>query len=164
MHMAPWKLLGGWARRSVELAKKLRRPPSDHSGSAVIVIEAAPGEVIDKITILEIKSERISDPDKLSNVRRELDALRAVRNRSIAPSETLTALAAELRRANEVIWDVEDEIRRCERASDFGPRFVKLARAVYKKNDERAAIKRKINDLLRSRIIEEKSYDGNPGE
>jgi len=164
MHMALWKLLGGWARRSVELAKKLRRPPSDRSGSVAIVIEAAPGEVIDKITILEIKSERISDPDKLSNVRRELDALRAVCDRSISPSATLTALAAELRGVNEVVWDVEDEIRRCERASEFGPRFVELARSVYKKNDERAAIKRRINELLRSRIIEEKSYVSNPGE
>ena len=122
------------------------------------MIEAAPGEVIDKITILEIKAERITEPEKLKNVGRELDALRRARDRSIAPSETLSAHAALLRSVNEAIWNVEDEIRLCELKSDFGPRFIELARSVYKNNDRRAALKRKINEHLRSRIVEEKSY------
>jgi hypothetical protein len=164
MQMAPWKMLRRWTRGMVDLAKNLLPAPSDHSGSAAIVIEAAPGEVVDKITILDIKLERISDPEKLTNVRRELDALRAVYDRSISRSETLTALAAELRRVNEVIWNVEDELRQCERTSEFGPRFVELARSVYKNNDRRAAIKRSINELLRSRIIEEKSYECDVGK
>ncbi len=123
-----------------------------------VLIETSPGDLIDKITILEIKSERIGDPDKLRNVRVELEALAAVRDREILPSEKLASLTAELRAVNEAIWDVEEELRRCEQAGDFGPGFVELARSVYKNNDRRAALKRAINDLLGSSIIEEKSY------
>jgi hypothetical protein len=129
-----------------------------------VVIEASPGEVIDKITILEIKAERISEPDKLLNVRRELEALRLAFEQSISRSEVLQALSAELRSVNEAIWDVEDAIRICERDGDFGPRFVELARSVYKNNDRRAALKRKINEQLGSRIVEEKSYQAGGGQ
>jgi hypothetical protein len=123
-----------------------------------VLIETSPGELIDKITILEIKSERIGDPDKLRNVRVELEALLAARDREIVASEKLATLTAELRAVNEAIWDVEEELRRCEQAGDFGPGFVELARSVYKNNDRRAALKRAINEELGSRIIEEKSY------
>jgi Family of unknown function (DUF6165) len=123
-----------------------------------VLIETSPGDLIDKITILEIKSERIGDPDKLRNVRVELEALRAARDREILPSEKLATLTAELRTVNEAIWDVEEELRRCEQAGDFGPGFVELARSVYKNNDRRAALKRAINEELGSRIFEEKSY------
>jgi hypothetical protein len=123
-----------------------------------VVIETAPGELIDKTTILEIKAERIRDEEKLRNVGKELEALVKARERTILPSDTLVALTAELRSVNETLWDIEDDIRVCEREGDFGPKFVELTRSVYKSNDHRAALKRKINELLGSVIVEEKSY------
>ncbi len=86
--------------------------------------------------------------------------LTEARERSIFEREELGALTAELRGVNEALWDIEDQIRVCERDGDFGPKFVDLARSVYKNNDQRAAVKRKINELLGSRIVEEKSYAG----
>jgi hypothetical protein len=123
-----------------------------------ILVEVSIGELIDKITILEIKNERITDPAKLRNVRTELEALTATRGREIIASEALDRLTAELKAVNERLWDVEEEIRGCERAQDFGPRFIALARSVYHQNDRRAALKRQINELLGSRLVEEKSY------
>ena len=123
---------------------------------ASVTIEIAPGELIDKITILEIKSERIADPAKLANVRVELETLTA-RRTALPTSDELDGLGAELKVVNERLWVIEDEIRDCERASDFGPRFVELARAVYRTNDIRADLKRQINTLLGSRLVEEKS-------
>ena len=102
----------------------------------------------------------MGDAEKVRNVRTELDVLRSARDRTIRPSEELTSLAVELRDVNERLWNIEDEIRSCERAADFGPKFVDLARSVYRNNDHRAAIKRQINVLLGSKIIEEKSYTG----
>lgn len=116
------------------------------------------GEVIDKISILEIKSERLTDARQIANVRKELDLLRGVREREFPNHKPLAALARRLRAVNETLWAVEDEIRECERAKDFGPAFIKLARNVYHANDERAVLKRKINDLLGSDLVEEKSY------
>jgi post-segregation antitoxin (ccd killing protein) len=127
--------------------------------TAAIRIEVGPGELIDKLTILEIKQARIGDPAKRANVTTELDSLRRTRDQSIAPSPALDALAAELKRINQALWDIEDDIRACERAQDFGPRFIALARAVYHQNDQRAATKRRINELLSSTIVEEKSYE-----
>lgn len=132
-------------------------PPHPSSG-APILVEIAPGELIDKLTILEIKSQRIADPDKLRNVHRELVALDEVLTRSIATSTELTRLTDGLRTVNASLWNVEDELRDCERRREFGPRFVELARSVYRNNDERAALKRRINDLLGARFVEEKSY------
>ena len=123
-----------------------------------VTVSIAPGELIDKITILEIKAERIADAAKLPNVMLELETLQAARDRTILPTDALHSLTADLRSANEASWVIEDQIRDCERASDFGPKFVELARSVYIKNDQRAALKRKINVLLGSTIIEEKSY------
>jgi hypothetical protein len=123
-----------------------------------IKVEIAPGEVVDKLTILEIKLERIADPDKLRNVRVEYDLLRQVSNAEIAPSERLTALTAQLKEINGRLWSIEDDIRDLERAKSFGTEFVALARSVYRTNDERAATKRLINELLNSAILEEKSY------
>ncbi len=116
------------------------------------------GEIIDKITILEIKAERLSDAAKLANVTKELDELAAVREREFPAHAALAALSAELKAVNEKLWVIEDDIRDCERAKDFGPKFVELARAVYFTNDVRAAVKRKVNDLLGSALVEEKSY------
>lgn len=123
-----------------------------------ITVEIAPGELIDKITILEIKMDRIEDRDKLRNVQIELNTLSACRDRNVEESIELDRLTANLRRVNEALWVIEDDIRDCERAQDFGDRFIELARSVYKTNDQRAAFKREINVLLGSRLIEEKSY------
>ena len=126
--------------------------------SGTVSIEIAPGELIDKITILEIKAERISDQAKLANVRLELDTLAASRDAAISASDDLRRLTADLKAVNEELWVIEDDIRECERSGDFGRKFVELARAVYKTNDRRAALKRDINNLLGSRLVEEKSY------
>jgi len=123
-----------------------------------ILVEIAPGELLDKITILEIKMARITQPDKLKNVQIEHSTLDAARSKVITRSENLDRLTADLRSVNEALWDIEDEIRQCERAGNFGPRFIELARSVYHQNDRRAALKRHINDLLGSKIIEEKEY------
>lgn len=123
-----------------------------------VLVPVSWGEVIDKITILEIKAERLSDAGKLANVTRELDELVSVREREFPNHADLAKLAAELKAINEKLWVVEDDLRDLERAKDFGPRFVELARAVYYTNDERAAVKRKVNDLLGSTLVEEKSY------
>lgn len=123
-----------------------------------VLVPVSWGEVIDKITILEIKAERIADAAKLANITNELDELVAVREREFPAHVQLAVLAAELKAINEKLWVVEDDIRDCERAKDFGAKFVELARAVYYTNDERAAVKRKINDLLGSALVEEKSY------
>jgi hypothetical protein len=123
----------------------------------MILIPVSPGELVDKITILRVKAERI-DPAKLPNVRRELEALEAVAREQLPDSPELAALSAELQAVNAALWDVEDGKRDGERRQDFGPAFVELARRVYRENDHRAAIKRRINDLLGSEIVEEKSY------
>ena len=126
--------------------------------SETITVEIAPGELIDKITILEIKQERMDDVDKLANVRTEWETLTASRDAAIEKSPELDNLTAGLKAINEKLWVVEDDIRDCERNGDFGPEFVELARAVYFSNDKRAALKRQINVLLGSRLVEEKSY------
>ena len=123
-----------------------------------ILIEIAPGELIDKLTILEIKKANITDPAKLRNVQHEYDVLFRVLTEQVPPSADLTGLTAQLKAINEELWKIEDDIRDCERARDYGQRFIELARAVYHTNDRRAAVKRRINELLDSAIIEEKSY------
>ena len=115
------------------------------------------GELLDKITILEIKSERIGDPTKLRNIQHELATLRAIQDRHPLPA-AVNALVDALRAVNEAIWNIEDDIRDQERKKDFGPRFIELARAVYRTNDERARLKREINLALNSDLVEEKSY------
>ncbi|MGH6662334.1 MAG: DUF6165 family protein [Rhodospirillales bacterium] len=121
-------------------------------------VEISPGELIDKITILEIKREHMTDAAKLENIEREWTMLTAARDGAVKPSTELDRLAAELKRVNERLWEIEDDIRDCERRKDFGKRFVELARGVYKNNDRRSEIKRAINQLLGSRLTEEKSY------
>ncbi|MEQ8283676.1 MAG: DUF6165 family protein [Parvibaculum sp.] len=123
-----------------------------------VLIEVGPGELIDKITILRIKSERMSDAAKLANVRHELDVLERARAENLADSAELRRLEAALKEVNEALWVIEDDIRQCEADKDFGTKFIELARAVYKQNDKRAALKKEINLLTGSSIVEEKSY------
>lgn len=123
-----------------------------------IAVPVSPGELIDKITILEIKAERIGDAAKRHNVVIELTALRTVRDSVLPASAALDDLTQRLHSVNELLWVIEDEIRSCERLGDFGSVFIELARSVYRTNDQRAAIKQRINILLGSELIEEKSY------
>jgi hypothetical protein len=123
-----------------------------------IRVDISPGELIDKMTILELKLERISDAAKLANVRLEYDVLMDVYAREVAESVALRGLTERLKQINAALWDIEDNIREHERAKNFDAEFVTLARSVYRTNDERSAVKRAINELLASKIIEEKSY------
>ncbi len=116
------------------------------------------GELIDKITILEIKSERIGDAAKLANVRHELAVLEATWNGHEASAVDIAAERAQLKDVNAALWDIEDAIRRQEKAKAFDAAFIALARSVYVRNDERAAIKKAINLKLGSDLVEEKSY------
>lgn len=140
------------------MAKKPARASPNPRRFGPIRVEMSPGELLDKITILEIKRERITDAAQLRNIRAELDALEKARNGAVPPSEELARLTGELKSANERLWDVENEIRLCERRGDFGPRFIELARSVYRENDHRSRVKRQINELLGSPIVEEKCY------
>lgn len=121
-------------------------------------VEVSVGELVDKITILEIKQARIKDRAKLEDVSRELDVLNLAREAGVPKSETLKNLTTDLKTVNEALWEVEDELREHERRRDFGERFVELARSVYRLNDQRADLKRKINELVGSRLKEVKSY------
>jgi hypothetical protein len=149
---------GAWAGVFERIAAELGKLKPSHAGGVSVSVETSPGELIDRITILQIKSERLSDESKLKNVRTELASLQAVRQTELTEPPEVAELAAELKAVNEGLWQTEDELRLCEKAQDFGPRFVDLARSVYKQNDRRSEIKRAINERLGSRIIEEKSY------
>ena len=130
----------------------------DAQTAGAVLVPTAVGELIDKITILEIKAERIGDPAKQQNVLSELRLLAGVRDAQFARNNEIDRLARELKQVNESLWEIEDEIRECERRRDFGARFIELARAVYQRNDLRSQVKRKINEVSGSRIVEEKSY------
>jgi hypothetical protein len=116
------------------------------------------GELTDKITILEIKCARITDPDRLHNVEHEYRLLSDLWGSSVPDDQELSDLRAALQAINQTLWQVEDDLRDHERRGDFGPGFVDLARAVYRNNDRRAAIKREINQRFNSDLVEEKSY------
>lgn len=123
-----------------------------------LMIEVGAGELIDKITILKIKAVHMTDPGKLRNVKHELDVLSRARTENLNKSNELDRLEDALRMVNEALWVIEDDIRTCEAARDFGPKFIELARSVYIQNDKRASIKKSINELCGSSIVEEKSY------
>ncbi|HUO79530.1 MAG TPA: DUF6165 family protein [Steroidobacteraceae bacterium] len=123
-----------------------------------IHVPVSPGEVLDKITILRIKAARISDPVKVANVRRELELLERTWGDSPYAHHDVARDEAALQAVNERLWDIEDRIRDKERAQAFDAEFIALARSVYVENDERAAIKKRINLALGSAIVEEKSY------
>lgn len=123
-----------------------------------ILVPISPGELLDKITILRIKSERMSDVAKLRNVRHELALLERTWRDAVDPAVDLAAEERDLARVNASLWDIEDRIREKEREQRFDAGFIELARAVYVSNDERAAIKKRINQKLGSTLVEEKSY------
>ena len=124
----------------------------------MILVPVSPGELLDKITILRLKRERIADAAKLANVQVELDLLEAVEARELAGKADYAPLLVELQAVNALLWDIEDGKRDCERRQAFDARFVALARSVYLENDRRAEIKRRLNALFGSAINEEKSY------
>jgi len=123
-----------------------------------ILAPVSAGELIDKITILRVKAMRIGDPVKEANVQVELALLESTAARELRTSPELERLTVELTEINAALWDIEDGKRDCERRQDFGPTFIELARRVYIDNDRRAAVKRQINTLVGSEIVEEKSY------
>lgn len=132
--------------------------------TAEILVPVSFGELLDKISILQIKSERISDEAKLANIRTELSALEKTWMAHPAGVKDIARLRAELKTVNERLWDIEDDIRLQDKAQAFDARFVELARSVYLQNDERARIKKDINLALGSLYVEEKSYkDYAPG-
>ncbi len=124
----------------------------------IIQVPVSPGEVLDKITILEIKSERINDAAKLANVRRELALLLTCWRQTVVEDKTVVRIHCELKAINEALWEIEDDIRDKERAREFDQRFIELARSVYVTNDQRANAKKELNVYLGSEIVEEKSY------
>ena len=123
-----------------------------------LIVEISPGELIDKITILEIKMEKIKDELQLLNVRLELKSLLKAKNKYLGDLSNINVLIIELKEVNHNLWQIEDDLRHCERMKEFGPRFIELARSVYNKNDLRARLKRQINEALGSTLKEEKSY------
>jgi hypothetical protein len=135
--------------------------PADDSAQAdrgVTLVPISFGELIDKITILKIKAQRIHDPAKADNISNELQRLTGARDRLAIAGNDIERLEEELKRVNESLWEIEDQIRDCEREKNFGPRFVELARSIYRTNDRRAELKRKLNEQAGSSIVEEKSY------
>lgn len=123
-----------------------------------ILIPISPGELLDKITILEIKSERIESAEKKANVNKELGMLNKVWADAVTQDAEIISMRAELKSINENLWDIEDDIRDEERAKRFSEKFIELARSVYVTNDLRADVKKRINLHLNSDIVEEKSY------
>jgi tetratricopeptide (TPR) repeat protein len=141
----------------VEIARR-EAPAPDASLRSAFYVPTSPGELLDKFSILQIKSERLTNAEQIRNVRTEIRLLERLRDRILAGSQDLSEFAEQLKKVNEALWQVEEDLRSCERAKDFGPRFIELARSVYKHNDRRAALKRKINLSLRSPLTEEKDY------
>jgi len=123
-----------------------------------IHVPVSPGEVLDKITILEIKSERMSDPEKVANVRVELALLQETWGEAVSEDNVIRDLHAQLKEINEALWEIEDDIRDKERVKEFDERFIELARSVYFTNDRRSKVKKELNLHLGSEIVEEKSY------
>lgn len=150
--------LGDWEPVFQSMAAQLETLRSRTAQRDPVTVSISIGELVDKISILEIKAERIPVEEKLRSIRTELEALRKAFDRAVESSEWIVALQAELKRVNARLWDIEEEIRQCDREGDFGPRFVALAQSVYRQNDRRAVVKRQIDQRLGSPWVEVKSY------
>jgi tetratricopeptide (TPR) repeat protein len=149
---------GVWRDVFEAMARELGPLAERRAAPRMVSAPCSLGELIDKITILRIKADRIGEPEKLMNVRRELALLERLARDDGASGPPIDGLTDQLAGVNARLWAIEDAIRGCEREGDFGPRFVKLAQSVYRENDTRAAIKRAINTLAGSALVEEKSY------
>jgi hypothetical protein len=160
---------GDWKSVFARMAEALRRVRAgegdvllgDHAPfhfPRPLCVDVSAGELLDKLSILDIKAARISDAAKLQNVLREQLTLRGAIQERFGHLTQWQPLMADLRQVNEALWEIEDAIREHEARGDFGDSFIALARAVYHENDRRAALKRRLNDLLGSRLVEEKSY------
>lgn len=160
MRLFRQRQVGEWAPVFERMAGELERLVGKKSRNGLVRVEMAPGELFDKISILEIKSERITDAKKLCHVRDELTRLRRARDADLPGSAVLDRLTTEIKAVNDRLWQIEDDIRICEQSGDWGPRFIELARSVYRSNDERTALKREINDLLGAPFSEQKCYQG----
>ena len=158
MRLFRQKTRGDWAPVFEEIAAAVAERIKPQTQGQPIAIPAGVGELIDKITILEIKAAEIDDEDKLAHVRHELSLLRRLKAEGAFDRPALAALEKDLKLANAALWHIEDALRAHENRQDFGTAFVALARDVYKTNDRRADLKRQINTLFRSPIVEEKSY------
>ncbi len=160
MRLFRQRSMGDWEGVFADMAEALKTLIAEKTRGSTgpLVIPAAVGELVDKLTILEIKAERIPDLRKVTNVRRELALLSDLKRSRNLYGVHLDSLTAELKRTNCALWEIEEAIRQCERMGDFGPDFVALARSVYQENDKRSALKRDINDLFGSEIVEEKYY------
>jgi hypothetical protein len=146
MRLYRQEVRGQWEGMFARIASDLEKLPARRGRLPAVPV--TPGELLDKLTILQIKRERINDPVKLADVRAELAVVTEVAEQTWTRSEELERLTAELRSVNVALWDAEDALRVCERDGDFGPGFVELARSVYRNNDRRAALKQLINWLL----------------
>jgi hypothetical protein len=129
-----------------------------HMQDKAIRIEISPGELFDRISILEIKGERVQRPEQRDNVFAELTLLNAVQSEHISMTPELHALVSDLKDTNAALWQIEEDIREHERNGYFGASFITLARSVYIRNDQRALLKRRINEFLGSSLREEKDY------
>lgn len=152
------RTLGDWDELFGRVAGELAAVAGRRASGTAVPVDLSPGELLDKITILELKAARLTGPERLAHVRAELSALAAARAAHVPPVPGLDELIAELAAENTAIWEVEEVVRECERAGAFGVEFTTAARGVYRHNDRRAAVKRRINALLGSRFVEEKSY------
>ncbi len=165
MRLFRQKAFADWSGVFLEVAAALQ---AERTGRVRVMLERtaeqgywipiSPGELLDKITILEIKFTRLGSEEQRVNVQRELELLDAVRRQRIPASPALEQLAVSLRRVNEQLWEVEDDLRLAEQAQCFDSAFIELARSVYRINDERSVLKRRVNELLQSALVEEKSY------
>jgi len=126
--------------------------------STRVLSEVSPGELLDKISILEIKLEKVKDKDRQKRIKNEYDILKKVQNSSIEMSDKIKDLYRSVSNVNIKLWDIEDKIRICEQNKDFGKNFIELARGVYFNNDNRAKLKNEINEILKSNIREIKQF------
>ena len=126
--------------------------------STRVLSEISPGELLDKISILEIKLEKVKDKDRQKRIKIEYDILKKVQNSSIEMSDKIKDLYRSVSNVNIKLWDIEDKIRICEQNKDFGKNFIELARGVYFNNDKRAKLKNEINEILKSNIREIKQF------